>query len=228
MIMRKLFKMIGAILIAAAVALISQYAVWPIDLPDESFVPLSFVTHTVMLLLSLILMWVFSKGHLERYGLTRGTYKFSPAILLWVLPTAVLTGMAAFASPVDAGNVNFSGLAGLQHVIFVWIYASIAEELLTRGLLQTMLNIGERSDALTGKFSMPVILSALFFGAMHLVLLKSMGPAAVPVIVLAVLLGLGAGRYRQATGSVVPAIIVHMLFNIGGTMPLWVIQWLQS
>lgn len=228
MIMRKLFKITSAILISAAVALISHYSVWLIDLPDHSFVPFSFVTHTVMLLLSLIIMWVFSKGHLELYGFTRGTYIFSPAILLWVLPTAVLTGMAAFASPVDAGNVLSSSLAGLQHVIFVWVYASIAEELLTRGLLQTMLSTGCRTDALTHKFSMPVVLSALFFGAMHLVLLKSMGATAVPVIILTVLLGLVAGRYRQATGSIIPAIIVHMLFNIGGTLPLWLIQWLQS
>ena len=71
-------------------------------------------------------------------------------------------------------------------------------------------------------------MSALFFGAMHLVLVKLMGLAAVPVILLAVFLGLVAARYRETTGSLLPPIIVHALFNIGGTLPLWVIQWLRG
>jgi membrane protease YdiL (CAAX protease family) len=60
----------------------------------------------------------------------------------------------------------------------------------------------------------------LFFGFMHFVLIKSMGPAAIPVILLAVVLGLVAARYRERTGSLLPAIIVHALFNIGGMLPL--------
>jgi membrane protease YdiL (CAAX protease family) len=75
---------------------------------------------------------------------------------------------------------------------------------------------------------MPVLVSALFFGSMHIVLVKSMGPAAVPVILMAVFLGLIAARYRERTGSLLPAIIVHALFNIGGMLPLWVIQWLRG
>jgi membrane protease YdiL (CAAX protease family) len=75
---------------------------------------------------------------------------------------------------------------------------------------------------------MPVIVSALFFGAMHLVLVKSMGLAAVPIILVVVFLGLVAARYRERTGSLLPAIIVHALFNIGGTLPIWVIQWLRG
>ena len=51
---------------------------------------------------------------------------------------------------------------------------------------------------------------------------------AVPVILLAMLLGLVAARYRERTGSLLPAIIVHALFNIGGMLPLWVIQWLRD
>jgi membrane protease YdiL (CAAX protease family) len=116
-----------------------------------------------------------------------------------------------------------------QIVVFVWIYASVSEELLTRGLLQTLLSGNARVGAGTSrKLSTPVIVSALFFGAMHLVLVKSMGPLAIPVILLAVFLGLVAARYRERTGSLLPAIIVHALFNIGGTLPVWLIQWLRG
>jgi membrane protease YdiL (CAAX protease family) len=219
-------RITGAVLVAAAVALIARYTTRLITLPEECFFPSSFITHTIILILSLALIRAFSKGRPGRFGLTRGTYRFRPRILLWVLPTAVLTGLALLASPPDTHDPVFLDLDRLQHIIFVWVYASITEELLTRGLLQTLLYSGYRSDTVTRRLSMPVILSALFFGAMHLPLLKSMGAAAVPAIVLSVFLGYVAGRYRESSGSIIPAIIIHMLFNIGGTLPLWITQWL--
>jgi membrane protease YdiL (CAAX protease family) len=141
----------------------------------------------------------------------------------------VLSIVSAVASSGGHGTGGPFELTKLQIVVFVWIYASICEETLTRGLLQTLLKGDARVGAAATRWlSMPVIVSALFFGAMHLVLVKSMGPSAVPVILLAVFLGLVAARYRERTGSLLPAIIVHALFNIGGTLPLWVIQWLRG
>jgi hypothetical protein len=206
-----------------------MYATRLVGVSRAGFLPTSFVTHTVMLVLSVAAMWLLSKGQLDLYGITRGTYKFSPRILMWVLPTAVLSIVSAVASSGGHGTGGPFELTKLQIVVFVWVYASISEELLTRGLLQTLLGGNSRVGAgAPRKLSMPVIVSALFFGAMHLVLVKSMGPAAVPVILLVVFLGLVAARYRERTGSLLPAIIVHALFNIGGTLPLWVIQWLRG
>jgi hypothetical protein len=37
-------------------------------------------------------------------------------------------------------------------------------------------------------------------------------------------LGAIVGYCREATGSVLPAIIVHALFNIGGTIPGWIMK----
>jgi membrane protease YdiL (CAAX protease family) len=206
-----------------------MYAGRLVDIPPGSFFPPSSVTHTVMLALSLAVMLLLSKRQLHVYGLTRGTYSFSPRILLWVLPTAVLSIASAVVSPVSGPTGGFGELTKLQLVVFVWIYAGISEELLTRGLLQTLLaRSAGRGSAVPRGLSMPVVVSALFFGAMHIVLVGSMGAAAVPVILLAVFLGLVAARYRERTGSLLPAIIVHGLFNIGGMLPLWVIQWLRG
>jgi membrane protease YdiL (CAAX protease family) len=218
-----------ALVLAAGVALAAMYAARLVGVSLASFLPASFVTHTVMFVLSVAAMWLLSKGRLDLYGITRGTYKFSPRILMWVLPTAVLSLASTVASPGGQGPGFPIELTKCQIVVFVWIYASICEELLTRGLLQTLLGGNSRVGAgAPRKLSMPVIVSALFFGAMHLVLVKSMGFAAVPVIVVVVFLGLVAARYRERTGSLLPAIIVHALFNIGGTLPLWVIQWLRG
>ena len=148
---------------------------------------------------------------------------------MWVLPTALLSILSSVASPAGQGTGGPSDLTRLQLVVFVWVYASISEELLTRGLLQTLLSGNPRGGApAPRRLSMPVLVSGLFFGSMHIVLVKSMGPAAVPVILMAVFLGLIAARYRERTGSLLPAIIVHALFNIGGLLPLWVIEWLRG
>lgn len=229
MVSRRSFGTGLALVLAAAVALAAMYAVRLVRLPSESFFPPSFVTHSVMLALTVVAMWLLSKGRLHVYGFTKGAYEFSPRVLIWVLPTAVLSILSAVVSPSGQGTSGLSGFTKPQMVIFVWLYASISEETLTRGLLQTLLSGNAKVGAAPRRrLSMPVLVSGLFFGAMHLVLLKSMGPAAVPVILLAVFLGLVAGSYRERTGSLLPAIIVHALFNIGGTLPSWVVQWLHA
>lgn len=111
----------------------------------------------------------------------------------------------------------------LQLVLFVWLYASVCEEVLTRGLLQSLVAGTGRESAGTKRALTPVPVSAGFFGAMHLVLNGSMGPAAVVPILLATRPGFAAGRYRQSTGSLIPAVMIHLLFNIGGMLPGWLI-----
>jgi membrane protease YdiL (CAAX protease family) len=172
-------------------------------------------------------MWALSKGRLGLYGLGRGTYRFGPRILLWILPMAALAGVGAVASRGAGADRTFGGLSVTQQIVFVWIYASVAEEMLTRGLLQTLLSAGGGARSPSRRLSMPVIASALFFGAMHLVLLGTLGAFVVVVIIMSIVLGLVAGRYREATGSLIPAVIVHCLFDIGGIVPLWMVLWLR-
>jgi membrane protease YdiL (CAAX protease family) len=226
---RQSFSAVLALVLAATVALAALYAAKLVGVPPVHFLPPAFVTDTVVLALCIAVMGLLSQGHLHLFGLTKGTYQFSPFILLWILPTAVLSIASAVAPHAGPPPGPASELTKLQIVVFVWVYASIAEELLTRGLLQTLLSWNTRFAAVViCRLSMPVLVSGLFFGAMHLVLFKSMGPAAVPVILLAVFLGLVAARYRERTGSLLPAIIIHVLFNAGGTLPLWAIQWLRG
>lgn len=181
-----------------------------------------------MLALSLGAMLLISKGRLDLYGFTRGTYKFSPRILLWVLPTAVFSTVQAVASR-EQGTGGPPGFTKLQLIVFVWLYATVCEETLTRGLLQTLLSRGAKvAAAPPHRLSMPVVVSGLFFGSMHIVLVKSMGLKAVPVILLVTFLGLVAARYREKTGSLLPAMIIHALLNVGGMLPFWSVQWLRA
>jgi len=209
-----------------AIALVAMYVPSWVSFPRTGFVPPSFITHSIMLIATLLLVWLMSGATRARFGLTMGTYRFKPTILFWVLPTAALSTFAVIAGGGEEGPSMLAGWAKIKTILFVWIYASVCEEVLTRGLLQTLLTgdraLGERCS----RFGMPIVLSALVFGAMHLVLVKSMGPAALMPIVFATLLGYLAARYRDASGSLVPAIIVHALFNVGGMLPGWIAEWI--
>ena len=68
--------------------------------------------------------------------------------------------------------------------------------------------------------SLPVLAAAVFFSAMHLMLLTMhVDLVTVLVIVLvALLLGLLAGYYRERSGSLIPAIVAHTLANLTGTI----------
>jgi len=107
----------------------------------------------------------------------------------------------------------------LKPILSVWILASISEEIFFRGFLQSFFMPFKKYGFRVSKayISVPVMICAVWFGLGHLSLLRLMSPDIVIGIVLnATVLGLLAGYYREKTGSVIPAIIIHMIFNIVG------------
>lgn len=219
-----------AVGISAAIALLSMFAGSMITLPKTGVIPDTAVTHSTMLILSLAVITIFFRNRFKDFGFNSKSYKFNLSILLWVLPTTLLA-LLSLAAPEDSQSKSVvADLSKLQIVLFVWTYASICEEVLTRGLLQGLLDPLKSMGVPLGrtrKLSMPVIISALFFGAMHTVLIPRMGAAATFVIILTTLLGLVAGYYREKSGSLIPAIIIHALFNVGGSLPLWIAEWIR-
>lgn len=216
---------------AASIAALSLGAPQVLNLPGSPSLPRSFFTHTLILLLSLAAMMWLSKGKLSQYGLTVGTFRFSAKYLLWLLPTAVISIFETIGSRGDPTPTSSLPFSPLTVVLFVWIYASISEEIFVRGLVQSYLSLfsqyrikmpNQRS------ISFAVCFGAVFFGLMHVVLWPRLGPAALVPIAFATLLGFIAGYYREATGSVLPAIVIHALFNIGGTVPGWIVNLLTK
>ncbi len=186
----------------------------------------AFITHSCMWILSIAVILLLNHGSLTNYGFTKGSFRLGGKIFLWVIPTAVLSVLGFVATRMGAPAKPGLGFSPLQSIVFVWIYASTVEEIFTRGLLQSYLS------PLTGyginlskklHLSLPVLFSGLYFGLMHVVAINKLGP---PVIVLTTLLGLVAGYYREKTGSLIPAIIIHALFNVGGMLPMWLLSWL--
>jgi len=88
------------------------------------------------------------------------------------------------------------------------IGSPIQEEIIFRGLIQSML---ERRWMITfsvfgGSLSGAVAFTAVLFGIIHL-------EAGIAVATGAIILGLVAGELRRRSGSLLPAVIVHALFN---------------
>ena len=217
------------LLLATAVAALALALPRLIGWPPVTFVPSSFVTHSVMLGLSLIVSALLCGGRMASFGFTRGTFRLRASLLLWALPTACLATLAFLASGSSPPSNPVVPQTPLGVVLFVWIYASVCEEVLARGLLQSCLApLAHLRFCLFRRWplSVPVLLSALFFGAMHIVLWPTMGAQALAPMTLGLLLGLVAGYYREQTGSLLPAVLIHALANIGGTLPGWVLAWI--
>jgi membrane protease YdiL (CAAX protease family) len=174
-----------------------------------------------MLILSLGAILVLSRGHLAEYGFQ------SPRYVRWVrlCLAALVVGVGSTLVTVLAGAGEHpleEETSFLQIVWQVWLLASVSEEVLARGLVQGFLATlnEDRVQAAGVQIRVPALVSALFFAAMHLMLLaQGAGGAFVTIaVVSALLVGLLAGHSRAESGSLLPAVVVHALANVGGVM----------
>ena len=195
------------------------------------FLP-GFFTETILLLCALALSVWLAKGRLAAFGFTRGSFRLTGRFFLWLLPMLVIATLQVVGSPPGASS-NAAGFGAIESpiavILTVWVYASICEEIFTRGLLQSWLSPLAGHHIRLGRWalSVPVLTAALFFAAMHFVLWPKLGPVALVVVFLCAILGLIAGYYREKTGSLIPAILIHSFFDIGGTLPAWISAWLH-
>jgi len=105
-------------------------------------------------------------------------------------------------------SFDVSGFAPWKIGLYFLIGASIQEEIIFRGLIQSIVERQWNADfSLAGaSLSGAVAFSAVLFGIIHL-------DAGAVIALGAVILGLLAGELRRRSGSLLPAIIVHALFN---------------
>ena len=191
--------------------------------PDQQWI-IPVVMQSGLLIFAFILIVVFSKGELGSHGFAKPTkFKIMPLVILSLVVGSVAAVILAFLP--GSQHPLEKMFSPLQVIVFVWIYAPICEEVLFRGLLQTFLSPLAHRGFIVGqrRISIPVIAAAVLFGLMHLSLLQA-GMSLLPVIVIVVfgfVLGIFAGYYREQTSSLLPAILVHSLFNISGTIVGW-------
>ena len=187
------------------------------------------VSQFTFLIASLTLMAVIGRGDLTGYGLRfagagyviRAILISAAAMLVLISPMVIMALANPQATAEDSEGSGFGPEGLLQTILFVWLIASVCEEVFYRGLLQGFLcpltSYGVR--LLKVYISFPVAFCAVSFGLGHLCLLGTVpGPLLAGILISTTTAGFIAGYYREQTGSLVPAIAAHMTFNVVGTM----------
>ena len=182
-----------------------------------------------MLIFSVILILIVNKGSLKDYGFNKpDKIKFIRFLLVstgiiiaaWIVGHVLFNGVLRSIFPVEISGKGFPKIGSIIELILtVWIWSSICEEVLTRGLMQSFMNYQTNIKFL--RLSLPVWVSGIFFGMMHLSLLKmNMDIWFVSFIVFnTTTIGLLAAYYREKTKSIYPAIFIHFLANVIGSLP---------
>ena len=183
-----------------------------------------------MLLLSLLLILIVNKGSLKGYGFNKPQeLKY---LRFFLISTGIIIGAFIFANlffnvilrtlfPPETGKPGFpESQSILEMILTVWIWSSICEEVFTRGFIQGFMN--KHINIRFLKLSLPVWVSGLFFGLMHLSLLKmNMDAWFISFIVTnTTVIGLLAAYYREKTKSIYPAFFIHFWGNVIGSLPL--------
>lgn len=208
-----ILRIIVALVLGLVVLILSSIVVTSTDNSN--------LMHAGMFVFSLILILILSKGKNPEYGFKIGeNLRLKQTIIVGFIAGLIITSTTLYL-PIKPppGTEEFSFI---QVVILIWIYASICEEVLTRGLIQGYLSpLKQFGFSLFGfRISIPVLVAALFFGAMHIALLTvGLDSFSVwAIVVSAFIMGIIAGYYREKTQSIIPAIIIHMLFNVSGSI----------
>jgi membrane protease YdiL (CAAX protease family) len=209
-----------AIFVAAGITANIARLALPAPLKGKPWVE-PFLMHSDMILFSLLAALAIGRGRLGRFVLRRCPPQ---AIFRGV---AVGFGIGALAEGAEAllhlpMPAFVQSYSITQQVLLIWLWASLAEEFLVRGLLQGMM--AAWADRSIRPFSLtlawPVVAGAVFFAAMHLPLLMLGTPlnSVLAIVAFAFVVGLAAGQFRHVTRSLWAAVAVHAAANMPGTL----------
>ncbi len=228
---KKIMRLIFGIILGLFIHYVSLFLIPSIRfiggfIEKHPFITRGDVTQTSFLILSLVLIILFTRGKVSNYGLKGvklGKLK-NPVLfgIVWSFAAVSIGAVLRIIIDSPGGNDGEMMMPGglLKPILSVWILASISEEIFFRGFLQSFFMPLKQYGLRLFKayLSAPVMICAVWFGLGHLGLLSIMSSDIVIAIVLnAIVLGLLAGYYREKTGSIIPAIVVHMIFNIVGS-----------
>lgn len=199
---------------------------------ESDFFPKSFITHSTILLFSIIGMVYFSKNSDFSFQFKKVKIKyyiyvvliaFAGFIIAQMLATLFLTIFGFEVDPSGRGHTGIEGMSPLQFLIFIFIYASICEEFLFRGFTQNFfqpLNTIKLTISKNVYLSLPVILSGVLFGLAHLILLstETSGPMIFRIVIMTWIGGTIAGYFQEKHQNILPAIVVHMSLNLPGLL----------
>ena len=194
-----------------------------IDL-KSNFIPNSVIEHLIMILLSGIAIWVMNKDlnfYIALPKLKKIIKPFFIGMLIMFIVNIPMNIITMLVNGKTTAHPFLTQHSALQTFLFVFILASIAEEILFRGFflnsLKSLRNKG--ITILKHRFSYPVIISAIAFGAAHLVLISAGVDYLflIRIVLFTFILGSASGYYQEKyENNTSYAIIVHMGGNLLG------------
>ena len=207
------------LILTAAIFLTATYTSMKVHL-ENIFFPGFVVSLTMELLLSVLVVFLLRTA--VAFNISFPTIKniWKP-ILVALAATIIINGLINIIAKATGNEIEIpAALARLQPIqifLFVFIYASVAEELLFRGFLLNLLKpLNQNGVTLVKrKLSVPVIISAMAFGLAHLVLISTGVNLLflIRIVVFTTCLGMIAGYYQEKHNNHAYAIIVHMAGN---------------
>lgn len=161
-----------------------------------------------------VLMVLLSKRprRLAEFGFGPSRREFLWLALLFGAVLGLIVGWLSALFPVKP-PYDVSKLAPVLIVTYFVVGASVQEEIIFRGLLQTLVERFFKGDVrfFGHALGTAVIVVAVLFCLIHI-------PEGPVVALGALLLGLIAGELRKRSASLLPAIAVHALFNLAGAI----------
>ena len=222
----KLALLLAALILTSVVYGISVFCGhnWKLEC---DFLPSSFLTHTVMLVLSLGLILALKSKVSYRIALPAVKQVWRPVLYGMLVTIAVNLSLGILSLLMgDALEKHplLDGMSALQYLVFVVLLASIAEEHLFRGFLQNYLKpLSDKGfQLLRWRISFPVLVSAVLFSIAHLILLTAgVSPVFMTrILVFTFVLGLMAGYYQEKHDNIAFAILVHAGGNLVGLISI--------
>lgn len=222
--MKNIERIIYGIIITIVIFAISTILGSKIHL-NLDFFSSSFVTHSLILVLSIVSIYSLRKYVNYEIAVPQFKKVLKP-ILFGLFATILINITITVLTKILGGKVEAHALltkmTPLQIFVFVFIYASIAEEILFRGFLMNILKPlkSKGIKIFRRHLSVPVIISAVIFGLAHLILISTGagGLFLFRVVVFTTILGLIAGYYQEKYENNAYAIIVHMSGNLMGVI----------
>lgn len=228
--MKNSHKLIIGLLFTAAIYLISGFLGKYIN-PKIPFFYKTFGLHSIMLVLSIISIVLFKKQLDFKMKIPKLKTVWKPVFLAIFMTifinvsisimTRLLGGHPQPHPAMKEMNIN-------QIIVFVFFYASIAEEFLHRGFLLNLLKPFKSKGITLFKrhISLSVIIAGLSFGLMHLGTIRYGVSYAflVQIVTFTSVLGVLAGYYQEKYDNFSYAILVHMSGNLLGVLSVFVMN----
>jgi membrane protease YdiL (CAAX protease family) len=191
----------------------------------SDLLPSGVMIQVAMFAVAFCLIAALSRGRLAEYGFQHaGLGQLKTAFIFGSVVAVIVHVVIAIVwtlFPPAASHPALAGSSFIRTVFTVWIVASTSEEVVHRGLIQSFLKPLAVYGVHIGRIrlSLPVIVAAVLFGVLHIMLLTmgADGRLVGGIVATAIVLGVVAGYYREKTGSLMPAILIHMLFNVYGS-----------